>query len=400
MNIEFIIGFISGGALFTGIIWVRLQSQIVKYKSEAELLQLQKAQSDQLTQSFSQTLSEKLSDKFEVLASQLFEEKSLKLNEQSQSGLKSILEPLKERIKDFEKKVDESYSSERADRGNLKGELSKLLELNLKISQEAGQLTRALKGDVKTQGYWGEMILENILERSGLRKGEEYIVQGLDLSLKNEDGQTIKPDVIINLPEGKHIIVDSKVSLSAFDGYIQTEDALSKEGFGKQHVQSLKTHIDSLSAKKYYSSEQLITPDFVILFMPLEPAFALAFKLKPDLLQYAWERQIALVSPTTLLTTLRTVATLWKHERQEQNAMEIAKRGGALYEKFATLVEDLETVGKKIHEASDVHSKAFAKLSTGQGNLIRQVEMLKELGAKTEKKLKTTYEKDQPGLIG
>ncbi len=334
-----------------------------------------------------QALSEQMTIKFENLATKIFDDKSTKFSDQNLKSLSTLLEPFKERLKDFEKKVEDTYSTERAERGSLRGELSKLMELNMRMSSDAQNLTKALKGDNKIMGNWGEMILESILDRSGLRKGEEYTVQGTDMGLKNDQGQMIKPDVIINLPDSKHIIVDSKVSLKDYDAYISAEEASQKEIFAKAHVDSLKRHIDGLSEKKYYSSDKLLSPDFVILFMPIEPAFALAFKYRPDLLQYAWEKNIALVSPTTLLTTLRTVSAIWKQERQERNALEIAKRGGALYDKFAALVQDLDDLGNKIGGVQKSHSQVMSKLSEGSGNLIRQVEMLKELGAKAEKKL-------------
>ena len=231
------------------------------------------------------------------------------------------------------------------------------------------------------------MILETILERSGLRKGDEYVIQGTDMALRNDDGKDIRPDVIVNLPDGKHIIVDSKVSMKDYDAYIAAEAAEQKDMHARAHVESLKRHIDGLSEKKYHTADKLISPEFVILFMPLEPAFALAFKYRADLMQYAWDKSIALVSPTTLLTTLKTVSTIWKQERQERNAMEIAKRGGALYDKFAALVSDLDDLGAKIGGVQKTHAQVMNKLSEGSGNLLRQVEMLKELGAKTEKKL-------------
>lgn len=334
-----------------------------------------------------QNLSDQMTIKFENLASKIFDDKSTKFSDQNLKSLGTLLEPFKERLKDFEKKVEENYSTERAERGSLRGELSKLMELNIRMSSEAQNLTKALKGDNKIMGNWGEMILESILERSGLRKGDEYIIQGVDLSLKNDQGQSIRPDVIINLPDNKHIIVDSKVSLKDYDSYIATDDPVQREIFAKSHGDSLKRHIDGLSEKKYYSSEKLISPDFVILFMPIEPAFALAFKHRPDILQYAWEKNIALVSPTTLLTTLRTVSAIWKQERQERNALDIAKRGGALYDKFAALVGDLDDLGSKLESVQKSHKQVMNKLSEGSGNLIGQVEKLKELGAKAEKNI-------------
>lgn len=365
LNISFIVGFCLGGLVIGGLIFISLKSQIKLFKEA----------------------SSQMSDKFEALASRIFDEKSDRFADQNLKNLSVLIEPFKERLKDFEKKVEETYSTERAERGSLRGELGKLMELNIRMSSEAQNLTKALKGDNKIMGNWGEMILENILERSGLRKGDEYIVQGTDMGLKNDQGRDIKPDVIIHLPDGKHIIVDAKVSLKDYDTYIQAEDAAQKEIAAKAHVNSLKNHIDGLSEKKYYSSEKLISPDFVMLFMPIEPAFALAFKYKPDLLQYAWEKNIALVSPTTLLTTLRTVSAIWKQERQEKNAQEIARRGGALYDKFAALVEDLNDLGTKLNGVQKTHSQVMNKLSEGSGNLLRQVEMLKDLGAKAEKKL-------------
>lgn len=318
---------------------------------------------------------------------QHFEDRSARLQDQNLQNLQLILEPIKERLQDFSKKIEETYSSERVERGTLRGELSKLIELNAKMTNETTQLTRALKGDVKTQGNWGEMILENILERSGLRKDDEYILQGSGLQLKNDAGEMIKPDVIVKLPDQKHIIVDSKVSLVAYEQYVNAESETEKTQWAKAHIDSLKKHIQGLADKKYYTSEKLQTPDFVILFMPIEPAFALAFKQQPDLLQLAWERNIALVSPTTLLTTLRTVAALWRTERQEKNAVEIAKRGSALYEKFVAFVDDVKGVGDKIQSAQKAHQQMVNKLYEGQGNLIRQVDMLRELGIKADKKL-------------
>lgn len=343
-----------------------------------------KAQLVQDSQKNQKDVEKQLSQQFEFLAQKIFEEKTNRFSEQSTKNLNLILEPLKERIKDFEKKVENTYAQERAERGVLKGELNKLLELNQMMSTEAKNLTLALKGENKTQGNWGELILENILERSGLRKDFEYTVQA---DLRNEQGQMLRPDVIVNLPDQKHLIVDSKMTLNAYEEYVNATTAEEKERWGKMHVESLKRHIDGLSEKKYHAAEKVMSPDFVILFMPLEPAFALAFQLKPEIFQQAWEKNIAIVSPTTLLATLRTVAALWKQDRQEKNALEIAKRGGLLYEKFAGLVKDIQNLGDKLNAASKAHEDVMKKLSDGRGNLIDQVEELKTLGAKTEKTL-------------
>lgn len=233
----------------------------------------------------------------------------------------------------------------------------------------------------------GELILENILERSGLRKGEEYVVQGTQLDLKSQNGNVAKPDVVILLPDQKHLIIDSKMTLNAFESYANTEDPTARDQSARLHVESLKRHVDGLSEKQYHLSDKISSPDFVLLFMPLEPAFALAFRLKPDLFQYAWEKNVAIVSPTTLLSTLRTVSALWKQDRQERNSLEIARRGGLLYDKFANLLKDIENLGDKLNQAQKIHSDLTKKISEGKGNLIDQVEELKRLGAKTEKQI-------------
>lgn len=331
-----------------------------------------------------ENLKNQMSMQFENLAQKIFEEKSSKFSDQNYKQLSTLLDPLKERIKDFEKKVDDTYSQERYERGHLKGEISKLIELNTSMSKEAQNLVLALKGENKTQGNWGEMILENILERSGLRKGEEYLTQE---TVRNEDGEMLRPDVIVRLPDGKHLIVDSKMTLTAYEAYCSAEDPLQKEKAALMHVESLKRHVNELSDKKYHLADKIISPDFVMLFMPLEPAFALAFQQKPDLFGQAWNKNIAIVSPTTLLATLRTVTSLWKQERQQKNALEIARQGGSLYDKFVGVVNDLDQLGKKIKSVSETHDQVMSKFSGGKGNLISQVEKLKDLGAKTEKAL-------------
>lgn len=402
MNILIPILTFLAGALIFGL-FVHLRAKAIHAMEKSDLLtQAQGLQikSDLLEQSLrdqkslveeskkqQEELAEKMNLQFEMAAQKIFEEKSARFTDQNQKNLASVLEPLKERIKDFEKKVEETYSTERSERGILRGELTKLMELNKVMSLEAQNLTKALKGENKTQGNWGELILENILERSGLRKGEEFTVQGTDMDLRGEDGQILRPDVIVHLPDSKHIVVDSKMTLNAYEEYSSSEDLELQDRAGKLHVEALKKHIDGLSQKKYHAADKLISPDFVILFMPLEPAFALAFRLKPDLFQYAWEKNIAIVSPTTLLATLRTVAALWKQDRQEKNALEIARRGGLLYEKFAGLMKDLQTLGERLSAAQKAHDEVLKKVSDGRGNLMDQVEELKRLGAKTEKTL-------------
>lgn len=377
------IAFLSGIVLSAVVSWIlyRIKQQSFQVQQEFTQRSVEQLQDQQFE------LQQQMAQQFENMAQKIFEEKSTKFAHQNMASLTSVLDPLKERLKDFEKKVEDTYGLERAERGALRGELGKLMELNRLMSNEAANLTRALKGDTKSQGNWGELILENILERSGLRKGEEYVAQGIRMDLRGEDGNAVRPDIIVNLPEGKHLIVDSKMTLNAYEAYASAANAEEQERFGRLHVEALKKHIDGLSEKKYHANEKLITPDFVILFMPLEPAFALAFKLRPEIFQNSWDRQIAIVSPTTLLTTLRTVASLWKQDRQQKNALDIARRGGALYDKFAGLVKDFEGLGEKLDAAQRAHGEVMSKLSTGKGNLIRQVEELKTLGAKAEKSL-------------
>ncbi len=365
-------------------------------KLRSELAQLEIEKRDLLNQvDFSQQLVNRLKQdsadslqqmslKFENLAQKIFEEKSTKFNDLQNQNLSQILNPLKEKIRDFEKKVEDSYLNEKTERNLLRGELNKLIDLNKVMTTEAEQLTKALKGENKTQGNWGELLLENILEKSGLRRDEEYVLQE---TYRNEDGAILRPDVIVKLPGNKVLIVDSKMTLNAYEAYSSASSLDLQEQQAKLHVESLKRHIDGLAEKKYHLAENILTPDFVILFMPLEPAFALAFKYKPDLFQYAWDRNVAIVSPTTLLTTLRTVSVLWRQDRQEKNAFEIAKRAGHLYDKFAGLIKDLSALGDKVQSAYLHHEEVMKKLSSGRGNLIDQVEELKRLGAKTDKAL-------------
>ena len=380
-----VIAFLAGGLVIGFLTYnkMKLQAETWKARFEAQSTTVE----DQ--KAVSENLKQQVTMQFENLAQKIFEEKSTRFSDQNHKQLSSLLDPLKERIKDFEKKVDDTYSQERFERGHLKGEISKLIELNQTMSKEAHNLVLALKGENKTQGNWGEFILENILERSGLRKGEEYHTQE---TLRNTEGEMLRPDVIVQLPDNKHLIVDSKMTLNAYEGYCSATDEVSRDRFALQHIESLKRHVSELSDKKYHLAERIISPDFVMLFMPIEPAFALAFQLKPEIFEQAWSKNIAIVSPTTLLATLRTVASLWKQERQQKNALEIAKRGGELYDKFAGIVKDLEVLGERLTSTQKTHSDIMGKISTGRGNLISQVEKLKELGAKAEKTLPAQIE--------
>lgn len=377
--------FILGAALAGLVVHSRLKIESQTWKTRFELTQSGAEQA----RAESGRLQETLTLQFENLAQKIFDEKSAKMTDQNTQQLTALLSPLRERIKDFEKKVEDTYSTERADRNHLKGEISRLIELNQTMSKEAQNLALALKGENKTQGNWGELILENILERSGLRKGEEYLTQE---TVRGLAGEILRPDVIVKLPDGKHLIVDSKMTLTAYEASVSAATDEDRQRFATAHVDSLKRHIGDLSEKKYHLADQVISPDFVMLFMPLEPAFAMAFKLKPELFEQAWDKNVAIVSPTTLLSTLRTVASLWKQERQQRNALDIAKRGGELYDKFAGVVKDLETLGERLSSVQKTHSDVMSKISTGRGNLISQVEKLKELGAKAEKSLPASIE--------
>ena len=297
-----------------------------------------------------------------------------------------LLNPLKEKLQNFEKRLEEDRLAETKEMGVLQYEIKRLAELNTQMTQEAAQLTKALKGDVKLQGNWGEMVLEKVLEASGLREGMEFSRQSAGLNLRDEDGRIQRPDVIVHLPEQRHLILDSKVSLLAYEKWMNCDDA-DKERWAKLHVESVVQHIRLLSEKDYSFNEQVITPDFVLMFIPIEPAFSAALQLKPDLFQMAWEKRVVLVSPTTTLATLRTVESIWRHEKQTRNALEIARVGGGLYDEFVRFLDELEIMGTKLREAQGAHESAVKRLSLGRGNLLSRVETLRELGARTKKQI-------------
>ena len=329
----------------------------------------------------------RLKTEFENLANRILENNAQKLSQTHQSSLNQLLDPLKEKLTSFEKRVEDAYYQEARERFNLQKEIEKLVSLNHQMSEDAQNLTRALQGDSKFQGNWGELVLATVLEKSGLREGEEYVVQGKDMKLVSENGSRLQPDVIVNLPDQKHIIIDAKVSLTAYEQFSSLEDREAKNQSLKQHLRSIHNHINQLSEKHYPAIPALQSPDFVLMFMPIEPAFSLAIQHQTDLFQYAWERKIVLVSPTTLLATLKTVASIWKLEHQNANAQEIARQGGALYDKFVGFVEEMEKLGVHLDRASRSHSDAMNKLVNGHGNLATRAEKLRELGVKTNKKI-------------
>jgi DNA recombination protein RmuC len=329
-------------------------------------------------------VQKKFTAEFENIANKILKENSREFTTLNQKNLGDILIPLREKIEKFEKKVDDTYEKGLKDQTELRSAIKNLHELNSRISEEANNLTRALKSDSKKMGNWGEMILDRILEQSGLEKGKEYFTQYTD---RLEDGTILRPDVVIRLPENKHIIIDSKVSLLAYDRFVNSSDDGEKDRWQKAHVDSVREHIKGLSEKNYTDAVTLDSPDFVLLFMPLESAFSLAIQHDTELFNYAWQRRIVMVSPTTLLATLKTVESIWKHEKQTQNAMEIARQGGSLYDKFVNFVNDLEKIGGQINNLQNTYQDAHKKLVSGKGNLVRQTEMLKKLGIKTEKSL-------------
>lgn len=330
---------------------------------------------------------EKFIKEFENLANKIFEEKSSKFTEQNKSNLDQILKPLSEKIKDFEKKVEDVYVTDSKERAGLIQQIKILHELNQQMSKDANNLTSALKGQSKTQGNWGEFILESILEKSGLVKGREYVVQE---SITAESGRRFQPDVIINLPENKSIIIDSKVSLVGYEKFISSEDEHEKQLGLREHINSIRSHIKNLSGKNYQNLYQLESLDFVLMFMPIEPAFAFAVQNDASLFSEAFEKNIVIVSPTTLLATLRTIASIWRQESQNKNAVEIARQSGEMLDKFTAFVDDLISVGKGLVSTKDNYDKAMNKLTEGRGNLISRSEKIKKLGAKTTKALPTS----------
>ena len=326
---------------------------------------------------------DELRAQFAELAGKIFDEREQRFAETSNERLGQLLDPLKERIQSFEKRVEESYQQESRERFSLGKELERLQQLNLRLSDEATNLTRALKGQ-KTQGNWGELILERVLEHAGLEKGREYQTQ---VSLKGPDGERFQPDVLIMLPGDKQVVVDSKVSLTAYQQYVGADDDVIGQAALKQHVLSLRNHVKGLASKDYKRLEGLHSLDFVLLFVPIEAAFSAALQAEPNLFQEAFDRHIVIVSPTTLLATLRVIDSLWKQERQGQNAREIAERAGWLYDKFVLFIQDLDEVGNRLQQLDKAYSSARNKLTEGRGNLVSRSEQLKLLGARASKSL-------------
>ena len=382
-----------------------LQQDIEKLNGELtdERLELAEANRNlQRAQSFNEAQQQKFAEQkeelantrqhlqreFENVAEKLLKEKSREFTDVNKTHLDHILNPLKENIKAFEDKVEKVYNAEAAERNILKGEINKLMELNTQISNEAKNLTTALKGDNKKQGNWGEFILEKVLERSGLVKDREYRLQA---NYQSHDGSRYFPDAVIDLPDNKHLIIDSKVSLIAYDRLVNCETEDERKLHAKAHVESLRGHVHNLSSKNYHDLQQINSPDFVMLFIPIESSFSFAVQIDADLFNDAWDKRVVIVSPSTLLATLRTIASMWKQERQNRNVMEIARLSGEMYDKFVGFLGDMDSLSRNLKTSQDAFDRAMNKLSEGRGNLTITAEKVKKLGAKANKQMEQRH---------
>jgi DNA recombination protein RmuC len=341
-------------------------------------------------------MEQKFTLQFENLANRIFQEKSATFKKESQEGLGQLLNPLREKLQEFQKKVDDSFGQQAKEQYSLKEQIANIVAANKEITQQAENLTKALKGDVKAQGNWGEVMLEKILEESGLRKGEDYILQGSDLGLRHvEAGSALKPDVIVMLPEHKHIIVDAKVSLTHYERFCAEGDEAARGAALKDYLNSLRQHVNGLEKRRYQDTDKLGTPDFVLMFLPIEGAYSLAVQQDASLHSYAWDKKVVIVCPATLFATLKTISSVWRMEKQNRNNLEIAKQGGALYDKIAGFVKDMETLGDRLRSAQETYDRTFRNLSTGPGNILKRTEDLKALGVKTTKSLPQLSEAEE-----
>jgi DNA recombination protein RmuC len=362
----------------------RIAASIEKFKSQEEKLTTLK---DEL-----ENINKKYTTEFENIANKILEEKTQKFTDQNKTNLDTILTPLRERITEFSEKVEKAYKEENTERITLKAEIKQLVELNKQVSEEANNLAKALKGDSQAQGSWGEYILESVLEKSGLVKDREYFMQE---SFSTGTNSRVRPDVIVKLPENKNIIIDSKVSLVAYERFVSEQDEATKANHLKEHIQSIKNHIKGLSEKNYQDLHKVGSLDFVLLFVPIESAFALGIQNESKLFTDAFEKNIMLVSPSTLLLALRTIANIWRTEYQNKNAVEIGRLAGAMYDKLVGFTSDLEDIKKSIDKSSENYEKAINKLSQGKGNVMNTAQKIKHLGAKTSKNLPEDFLSDE-----
>ncbi len=415
-----IIGLIAGGGIMYLVLraWLAGRQQYTREKvrgMEAEILALDRQIKDREEEKIGLTrelavattdhknLKEKLEEQkaeisnlqdrfrieFKNLANEILEEKSKKFTEQNRSNLDQLLKPLGEKIRDFEKKVGDVYDKEAQQRFSLKEEVKRLAELNKKIAEDAENLTRALKGDAKSQGNWGEMILESILEKSGLVKDREYVVQP---SFQGDNGRRLQPDVVVSYPGKRSVIIDAKVSLTAYERMVDADSPELGEKYLKEHLASIRNHVTELSNKDYLAIYQIQSLDFIMMFLPVEPAYLLAIREDPEIWNYAYDRRILLISPTNLLAALKMIASLWRQEYQNKNALEIARQSGDLLDKFYALLSDLNDLGNRLKLTQKSYDDAINKLSEGKGNLIRRAQQIEALGAKTKKKLPENFE--------
>ena len=337
---------------------------------------------------------------FENVANKILEEKNKKFNEQSQKDITNLLTPFKDQFQQFQTVVKDSFGTQAKEQFALKEEIKRVVEVHESMTLQTRGLTDALKGDSKTQGNWGEVMLEKILDDSGLRKGQDYIVQGAGMGLKeSETGKSQRPDVVIHLPDNKHVIIDSKVSLTHYEGFCSAETAEEKSQYLAQFLRSVKKHVTDLQDRGYEHIDKLESPDFVLMFMPIEGAYALAVQSDTELHRYAWDKKIVIVCPSTLFATLKTIASIWRLELQNKHAVEIARQGGELYDKVVGFIEDMDAIGSQLGKVQKTYDGAMNKLSTGRGNIIGKTEKLKTLGAKAKKSMPTEFLNDENGAV-